>query len=64
MTTIGHHTLLYFAVLGMILILLTLVKIELCGELLVVLALSRFSCIAGFFLASRLPSLSISVSIK
>jgi hypothetical protein len=36
----------------MMLILLKLVKIELCGELLVVLALSRFSCTAGFFLAS------------
>jgi hypothetical protein len=35
-----------------VLILLTLVKMELCGELLVVLALPRFSCTAGFFLAS------------
>jgi hypothetical protein len=33
----------------MMLILLTLVKIELCGELLVVLALPRFSCTAGFY---------------
>jgi hypothetical protein len=36
----------------MMLILPRLVKIELCGELLVVLALPRFSCTAGFFLAS------------
>jgi hypothetical protein len=36
----------------MMLTLLTLEKIELCGELLVVLALPRFSCTAGFFLAS------------
>jgi hypothetical protein len=36
----------------MMLILLKLVKIELCGELLVVLTLPRFSCTAGFFLAS------------
>jgi hypothetical protein len=36
----------------MMLILLTLVKIDLCGELLVVLALPRFSCTAGFVLAS------------
>jgi hypothetical protein len=35
----------------MMLILPTLVKIELCGELLVILALPRFSCTAGFFLA-------------
>jgi hypothetical protein len=34
------------------LILITFVKIELCRELLEVLALPRFSCTAGFFLAS------------
>jgi hypothetical protein len=38
--------------LGPRMILLTLVKTELCGQLLVVLTLSRFSCTAGFFLAS------------
>ncbi len=43
------------------LILITFVKIELCRELLEVLALPRFSCTAGFFLASLIIQLSISV---
>jgi hypothetical protein len=33
-------------------LLTSVVKIELCRELLEVLALPRFSCTAGFFLAS------------
>ncbi len=42
----------YMVLSVVMLILITFVKTELCRELLEVLALSRFSCIAGFFLAS------------
>jgi hypothetical protein len=46
-----------FNVFNVMLTLTSVVKIELCRELLVVLALPRFSCTAGFFLASLIIQL-------
>ncbi len=48
----SYLSLSYMVLSFVMLILITFVKIELCRELLEVLALPRFSCTAGFFLAS------------